>query len=499
MGIIYATVGFTVGDICAYAAVEYLLLDCLDWHVPSELAKAWQPLLLRFNNVYEETSNRRPQLLARLIEIDEAYYCRCLEAIIRSYSLEESHGFYRAREFGKAWSHGVEELFTGIALDKTIHAKTRESLGKVLLEHDSTDFRLEVQRLVADNSDSDESIFCASLLLQMAPSRSWKVLVPTLRIAGKSREQILHAALPDLALDSGPLSALDEAQAAELYLFIEDVFPFRRRRQPGSGSYIPNVADHADDIKRRLIELLRNRGTDQAVEAFDRLLDELPEQSWLRRYREEASLRARQAGWLAPEPRALWEVIDNGCRRLVRSERELLVVIAESLRRLQDRLSGETPMAPFLWEGRDDERRHKPEDRISDFLKDHFRMDLSERKFIIHREVQVFNLNEKGIGERTDLLVEAVSEDREQVFSVIIEVKGDWHREVITALKDQLVGKYLAHHPYRTGLYLVLWSGEGHEKSVEQLEQDVAKQTNKVTDPDRLVEDFILDITLPRN
>jgi hypothetical protein len=45
-----------------------------------------------------------------------------------------------------------------------------------------------------------------------------------------------------------------------------------------------------------------------------------------------------------------------------------------------------------------------------------------------------------------------------QVFAAIIESKGCWHHELMTAMKTQLVDRYLLRNPaVSDGIYLVAW------------------------------------------
>lgn len=94
-----------------------------------------------------------------------------------------------------------------------------------------------------------------------------------------------------------------------------------------------------------------------------------------------------------------------------------------SLQNLQKKLHGQTLLAPFLWDLSDNGKsgRPKSEDRLSDFIKHHLENDLPA--FVIDREVQIRNLKEHGIGERTDLKIEAKDQEGRSA-AVIIESKG---------------------------------------------------------------------------
>lgn len=143
------------------------------------------------------------------------------------------------------------------------------------------------------------------------------------------------------------------------------------------------------------------------------------------------------------------------------SAQDLLEVVIESLERLQARLQGETPLAQLLWNF-GDRTRPKDEEALSDFVKDHLQNDLQQRGVIASREVEIRKGRGGAPGEETDIHVSAVrvperGRPHSDVVRLIIETKGNWHSELLTAMKTQLVDRYLADNDCRHGLYLVGW------------------------------------------
>src|SRR5258708_26860747 len=154
-------------------------------------------------------------------------------------------------------------------------------------------------------------------------------------------------------------------------------------------------------------------------------------------------------------------------RRLAQNGEQLLAVVMESLVRLQETLHGETPARIFLWNelpaGDESQKRYRPKDEnsLSDYVKLHLERDLKQRGIIVLREVEIRRAMGGDPGERTDLYVDAYvpgpDHTKIDILTVIIEVKGCWHREVETAMQTQLVERYLKDNPGRHGLYLIGW------------------------------------------
>ncbi len=93
------------------------------------------------------------------------------------------------------------------------------------------------------------------------------------------------------------------------------------------------------------------------------------------------------------------------------------------------------------------------EEDFSDLVMGLLKIDLGGRCIILNREVQV---DRPGAGgSRTDIHIQAADQSQDaEPFTVVIESKGCWNRELSTALSDQLVARYVR-RPRTAGIYLV--------------------------------------------
>jgi len=147
--------------------------------------------------------------------------------------------------------------------------------------------------------------------------------------------------------------------------------------------------------------------------------------------------------------------------RLLQNEDQLLEILIRSLSRLEQEMQGETPAGFSLW---DEQTRNifrpKNELRISDCIKLHLRRDIASRGIVVNREVEIRKGTGGAPGEETDIHVDAVIEGPSDTYdriSVIIEVKGCWNREVLSAMETQLADRYLRDNACPYGLYVVGW------------------------------------------
>jgi len=113
--------------------------------------------------------------------------------------------------------------------------------------------------------------------------------------------------------------------------------------------------------------------------------------------------------------------------------------------------------------------RPKDEHALSAYLKDQLELRLASSAVVVNREVLVRQTSPSGAGNRVDLLVEATAlpgvpsaamaaaEPGFHAVHVVIEVKGCWNDQLLTAMRDQLVHDYLPEASARHGVYVVGW------------------------------------------
>jgi hypothetical protein len=132
--------------------------------------------------------------------------------------------------------------------------------------------------------------------------------------------------------------------------------------------------------------------------------------------------------------------------------------VLEQLRRIATDVASTDAVIDFWGTG-----QPKAEDDCSSVIGRRLTELLRGRRIVVNREVEVRRRGGGGLGERTDLLVTASAENgdgRDELVEVVIEVKGCWHDELATAMKTQLVDRYLHEEGRRCGIYLALYFGQ---------------------------------------
>jgi hypothetical protein len=265
-----------------------------------------------------------------------------------------------------------------------------------------------------------------------------------------------------------------------------------------------------------VLGLLKGCATQDAVHELERVATALPEIPWFKIHVLETEGQMLRRSWNPLQPAEILRIARDNNARLVRSAEQLLQVIFESLAHLQDSLQGQTSRSIDLWNEvpvsqKITEYTPKDENRFSDYVKSHLERDIRDRGIVVNREVEIRRGTGGAPGERTDIHVEATAESGDKSFRiirVIVEAKGAWHKELMTAMRTQLVDRYLRDNECQTGLYLVGWfdchqwldtdvrKGKPKGVSLGELRKELATQAQNLSTGGLTIEAHILDASL---
>lgn len=267
------------------------------------------------------------------------------------------------------------------------------------------------------------------------------------------------------------------------------------------GSVTPRWA--MADLRDALVSSLADRGTPEACEELNRLTGKFPQIPWLKRVLARGKDQMRRNTWSPISPEELFKLASSKKNRLVQNTDQLMDALIEALGEAQAKLHAETPAAPFLWNN----DRPKEEEAISDWIKIELETLLISRGIILNREVQIH------IKEKTDIHVDAISRDNPTDefgrSKVIIEVKGCWNPDQKTAMKDQLVDRYLAQNDCTHGIFLFGWflCNAWSRKDSRRRQVRFATRTDaeeyfradaaRLSKPPILVRSILMDATIP--
>jgi hypothetical protein len=301
--------------------------------------------------------------------------------------------------------------------------------------------------------------------------------------------------------EDGNLSMLEPLQLAEMAKWLFKNFPPTKDPVHNS-AYSPRSRDNVADLRKNIVKWLIELGTVESVLALKSLANTFENDENFKWWLISAREFLRKNTWVPMVPSHLREILHKFSQRVVRSENDLLFVVEESLIRLKKKLQGDNPVAFFLWnQEKNGVLKPKDENTLTDLIKMHLDYELKERKIIVNREVEIKRSTGRKDGQRTDLFIQAIGKNQDRPLSIVIEVKGCWHKEVTTAMATQLRDRYMAKHKSTHGLYVVGWFFCTHYRprtrtTKGQIERRLTTQANHLTDAQVVLRSLVLDCTI---
>jgi hypothetical protein len=310
-----------------------------------------------------------------------------------------------------------------------------------------------------------------------APQRLWD-LVEVIAAEGDQAPRILLARLTDRS-DSGWDGVLEPAQLVRLFGLLDRLFP-RDLDSAAERSHRITIEQQASFWRSRIVERLAATATLEAVAAIQTLEDLCDDNGWLRRMGHRAREEVRRAMWAPPAPSAIVRMGGADHRRYIADAPALRRLVTDALSVIATEIRGARSRAPFLWNTKP-HRLPRDENEISNMLAEWLRAHIDGSKAIINREVQV-NARTSQSADRTDILVQATS-DEAMPLSVVVEVKGAWNKDLMTALDDQLATRYLKPDLTDQGIYLVFWFSAAGWEDYNEGERTRRSQATRLEAP----------------
>jgi hypothetical protein len=508
-----ADAGRTMGTWAGYRALLLLASQTTERvnSVSNTVWVAWAPIIIgeRPSSNDEQAVGHHKVLLARVYAAAPDLVISLVRGVLVKQD-EENKVVWGLNQFEPLWGEQFGAAMLDLVRDDALSLNSFETILKELLERDVSGALSYAESLISlplprTKRRRSRALAAASAVLLKAPAQGWRILQPIIGRPGKFRRELaLRSAYGYL-----PLNRFMEDQLAGIFVWLTEEFPYPDPWYVGVHS--PSAEDSARRWRSNVLRALEARATPAAVDALQSLRRKFPELEWL----SQTILRTREAvrreTWVAPSVPQILALAENAARRLVETGEQLLELLEESLDRLQQDLQGELPSVSALWDNLGGGKyRPKDEQELSDMIARHFRKDLHDRGVVAGREVVIRRGGAGGVpGQRTDVYVTAVREEgprKWNTIAAIVEVKGSWHDDVLTAMETQLVGDYLSRNPEcQHGLYVVgwylcqRWMSEPRKRksrrhgSADQLRAVLWGQAAAVTTAGRTVRPFVLD------
>jgi hypothetical protein len=457
-------------DVAGYRALRLLANEqpSLIESLPADRWRAWAPVIVGYPPILGGPGEEPHQeFVLRAYAHAPEEVIGALLPLIDAENLR--HGWLMIhRKAALCWDARLAAALAEKSRDPSLTPESMGNLLEPLLQHGSGEARAFAASLLSRPLPREElarrrAITAATMLLVHAQDAGWEAVWPAVQADTDFGRAVITAVADRHDQEHAALMTqhLSEGQIGDLYVWLA------RHYSPSEdpdhdGAHIVGPRESVACFRDAVLRQLQGRGTPNACRTMERVAAALPALSWLRWAVVETRVHTLRQTWVPPQPDVLLKMARDHDLRIVESGEQLLAVVVESLRRLEQELQGESPAAPDLWnQVARGEYRPKEETELSDYVARHLRRDIRGRGIVANREVEIRRGEGAAQGERTDIKIDAIVTGRRpneyDCISVIVEVKGCWNRRVKKDMEEQLRNRYLAENPCRHGLYLVGW------------------------------------------
>ena len=317
--------------------------------------------------------------------------------------------------------------------------------------------------LLADSTavTRPRTLAIADVLLRQTPVRSW----PALRTTMDSDDEFAREALLRVAthhsLAEPFYRGLGEGDLAALYALMARLFPRDDEAKRVTG--VMRGFDSVGHLRDGIPSYLAGLGTEAAVTALSELIAGHPQFDYLAYDLSLAERAMRIATWSPLSPKEVLALADQPNLKLVTSPADLCEVLVAALQKFNASLHGAQTPVRDLWDRQKGKDIYRPidENALSDVITRFLRTELGSSGIFANREVEVTRVPGAPVGQRTDILINAVrrrsESERFDPLAAVVETKGCWNDELFTALEGQLFKNYMTPLRAQVGIYLVGW------------------------------------------
>jgi hypothetical protein len=305
------------------------------------------------------------------------------------------------------------------------------------------------------------SLAIADVLLRHAAIRSWLTLRTTMDSDDEFAREALLRVATHRSLAEPFYRGLDEGHIAGLYVLMARLFPRDYEAERATG--VIQSFDSVGHLRDGIPHYLANLGTEAAVAALGELIAGNPQLSDLAYYLSMAERAMRIATWSPLSSKEVLALADQPNLKLVTSPADLCEVLVAALQKFNASLHGAQTPVRDLWDRQKGKDIYRPidENALSDVITRFLRTELGSSGIFANREVEVTRVPGAPVGQRTDILINAVRRRSEsELFDplvAVVETKGCWNDELFTALEGQLFRNYMIPFRAQVGIYLVGW------------------------------------------
>lgn len=483
------------------AAFEDIATDHLEKWIPAVLRQ------LPYNGEQGDSEFSRLIVLRIRREHPQAFTAASVQ-LVRAQAQRESGHISSLQTLRPAIAGQLGEALFDLWKNEELKAEPEEQLLRELMQAGvSGVVKTATKRLTSElvTEDPERAKRLARTLASTQSKYVWSTFWPLARSFPDWGDEVFGSISWARYEDPDIREILDERELAELFLWLSDRFP-HTEDPPRFGVQTQGDRQQIVDFRNGTLRLLADRGSAEAVAQISRIERDAELNLFYLRTQAEEAMRINR--WVPARPQDVLKLAEDENNQVVLSAEDLQRVLLKELARVQSML--EEGQANQVWDT--SAGKPKGEVQIADWIATRLKEGLKGRGIVVNREVEVRVNPAGGLGDQTDIHVDALAGRKVEGSAhvcVVIETKGCWDRNLKTAMRDQLVAKYLT-PSRRHGIYMPLharatdWADQSDWRravcakvDVAALERELQTQARELSaEFDARIDVMLLDISL---
>ena len=229
---------------------------------------------------------------------------------------EEDNPILILNKFEKCWDDRFQAVLLEKAKDAAIKHQCLEQLLEELLKHESIGAREFAKSLVSiplplEEEARQKAVVAARVLIECAEPNSWVIVWSAIQqdtdFGRKVFETVANRYVHGLHLK------LTEKQLADLYIWLVCQYP-HAEDPDHSNEVLAHNMDNRESLaglRDNVLTQLGETGTFQACIEIERIADQFPQLTWLKRMLLNAKNVRRRKNWHPPQPEEILQIVNN--------------------------------------------------------------------------------------------------------------------------------------------------------------------------------------------
>ncbi|WP_199313906.1 hypothetical protein [Leptolyngbya sp. FACHB-671] len=288
-------------------ALQLILTESTDFleNLPPEIWQRWAPVI-----VAAPSSNQHEDSYLELVKY--AYlnapeeFIKTLIALINKENQEHDYLFVIDR-LDKCWNEQLKLTLLEKAKDPSLKPKCTGQLLEELLKQGLAEAGNFARSLITlplplDENKREKALIAARVLIENSESSSWSFIWALIQQDLLFGREVLE--LVAYRYSHGIQLNLAEAQLADLYIWLVHEYPYDEDPDHSNEvmAYSVTARDGIARLRDSVLSQLKERGTLQACVEIKRLIQELPDITWLRKTLIDTKANMRRETWQSPKP-----------------------------------------------------------------------------------------------------------------------------------------------------------------------------------------------------